>query len=92
MRCGKVAPRLHAVCNRSLSVCLHCREGRLQRPPVPEVFLLLHETDAVQVLQELTGTTLNDRIIIAISSITKMFVGELIETGEQATMRSSTRA
>jgi hypothetical protein len=38
----------------------------------------------LQVLQELTGLTLNDRLVIAISSITKMFVGELIETGEQA--------
>jgi hypothetical protein len=36
----------------------------------------------LQVLQELTGLTLNDKLIVAISSITKMFVGELIETGE----------
>jgi hypothetical protein len=36
----------------------------------------------MQVLQELTGLTLNDKLIVAISSITKMFVGELIETGE----------
>jgi hypothetical protein len=35
----------------------------------------------LQVLQELTGLTLNDRLVIAISSITKMFVGELVETG-----------
>eukprot|EP00879_Flechtneria_rotunda_P005570 GHRR01005864.1.p1 GENE.GHRR01005864.1~~GHRR01005864.1.p1 ORF type:complete len:266 (+),score=97.63 GHRR01005864.1:4469-5266(+) len=36
-----------------------------------------------KVLQELTGTQLNDRIVIAIGSITKMFVGELIETARQ---------
>lgn len=35
-------------------------------------------------LQELTGLTLNDRLVIAISSITKMFVGELVETGAAA--------
>ncbi|KAF6252498.1 hTAFII28-like protein conserved region-domain-containing protein [Scenedesmus sp. NREL 46B-D3] len=36
-----------------------------------------------KVLQELTGLTLNDRFVIAMSSITKMFVGELIETARQ---------
>eukprot|EP00775_Hariotina_reticulata_P004582 gene4582-4836_t len=45
-----------------------------------------------KVLQELTGTTLNDRIIIAISSITKMFVGELIETGMQQSRVPATAA
>jgi hypothetical protein len=39
------------------------------------------------VLQELTGLTLNDKLIVAISSITKMFVGELIETGEEGSNR-----
>jgi transcription initiation factor TFIID subunit 11 len=36
-----------------------------------------------KVLQELTGTALNDRIVLAIGTITKMFVGELIETARQ---------
>ncbi|WIA14954.1 hypothetical protein OEZ85_001665 [Tetradesmus obliquus] len=40
-----------------------------------------------KVLQELTGLTLNDRLVIAISSITKMFVGELVETARQIAAR-----
>lgn len=38
-------------------------------------------------LQELTGTALNDRIVLAIGTITKMFVGELVETGEVVEMK-----
>jgi hypothetical protein len=36
-----------------------------------------------KVLQELTGSaTSNDKLLIALSAVTKMFVGELVATGE----------
>lgn len=39
----------------------------------------------------MTGIALNDKILLAIGTITKMFVGELVETGE-GEGRSESRA
>jgi predicted lactoylglutathione lyase len=44
---------------------------------------LLQRKTMKKVLQELTGSaTSNDKLLIALSAVTKMFVGELVATGE----------
>jgi hypothetical protein len=45
-----------------------------------------------KVLQELTGSgSANDKLLIALSAVTKMFVGELVATGGLAVLTVRTK-